>query len=910
MSKGQLYSLLLSGTAIAALLAAGPALAQASAPAAQSQALEEVVVTATRQADTVNRVSLSVAAVTQKTLDAQGVKQAVDIVRLVPGLSIAGGNSTPGIGTFAIRGIVGGTGAATTGVYLDDVSLTKRANNGVQQNNGAPLPALFDLERVEVLKGPQGTLYGGSSEGGTVRFITPTPSLTTYSGMMRVEGKTVDMGGSGYEVGAAVGGPIVQDKLGFRISGLYRLTPGWINAVSPYTGQTLFKNVNENSDTGLRASVLWKPLDRMTVLVSAYNSKTWIESGIGAPTQVYSPSANGQRAAPGATFTTPALCYNTSTFRTVPVRIYDPTIPYPNAPLGTAQTPTLLTPAQAPGGICPTGQPGLFQRPSYTYGPFNLAKNASLLTTQQSLYPSQTELGVYSATIGYDFDQVSVKLISSNVQDHTRAGGAGGEDQTQQQWLTTTPTNAATGAPAYKGFSLWSPSPDYPGLFRSNSNRMGWEEELRLSSPANAKPLSWVAGVFFSDQRIHQVYYYDDLAGKLNTSELSFWGITSQQRYGVQNICDCNSYLEAHLKDRETAFYGEANYWILPKLKATAGLRYSILELTYDQLAYGVFSSRYPNAPGSLSSVASTDRPLTPKFALTYELTDSDLVYISATKGFRAGGGNAQVTQSVCQTGLDQFGITANDIPKAFHPDTVWSYEAGGKFRMLDNRLQINGAIYQIDWSGIQATLTIPGCGLTFVQNGGRAQSRGFDLQTAFRPIPPLNLGFNVSYTDAKYIDSVAGPRGPVAGVPPSINAGDHFPVPLWQLSANAQYDFTLFQQNLFIRGDYQFQGGYTNPGSYGVSVYNPYTRYVKGWDVLSLRGGINFKNWDMNLYANNVLNEWEPLGNAGNGTSGCAGPTSAAGNPACTTFTVYSPFVGQAYVRPREIGIQANYRF
>ena len=94
MSKGHLYSLLLCSAAIGAVLASGQAHAQAPAPASapQGAALEEVVVTATRQADTVNRVSLSVAAVTQKSLDAQGVKQAVDLVRLVPGLSIAGGN--------------------------------------------------------------------------------------------------------------------------------------------------------------------------------------------------------------------------------------------------------------------------------------------------------------------------------------------------------------------------------------------------------------------------------------------------------------------------------------------------------------------------------------------------------------------------------------------------------------------------------------------------------------------------------------------------------------------------------------------------------------------------------------------------------------------------------------------------
>src|SRR6185437_12892623 len=314
--------------------------------------------------------------------------------------------------------------------------------------------------------------------------------------------------------------------------------------------------------------------------------------------------------------------------------------------------------------------------------------------------------------------------------------------------------------------------------------------------------------------------------------------------------------------------------------------------------------------PGSVSSVASTDRPLTPKFAATYLFTENDLVYASATKGFRAGGGNAQVTQSVCQTGLDQFGITANDIPKAFHPDTVWSYELGGKFRLLDNKLQINGSIYQIDWSQIQVTLTIPGCGLTFVQNGGRAQSRGFEFQSQYRPIAPLTLGFQLSYTDAKYLDPVAGPKGLVPGVLPSVNVGDHFAVPALQFAGSAQYDFTVMNKDFYVRADYQFQGGYTNPGSYGVAVYNPFTRYVGSWDTFNLRAGINFRTWDLNLYSNNVFNKFEALGNTGNGRNGCAASPSPFASPACTSFSVYSPFVTQPYQRPREIGVQANYRF
>ena len=167
-------------SAAASALAAGQAFAQAPAPSSGGgQALEEVVVTATRQTSTVNKVPLSIAAVTQQTIDQQGLKQATDLVRTVPGLTLAAGApAQTGLATFAIRGIVASVGAATTGVYLDDTSLTRRNNAGVNQNPGAAQPVLYDLARVEVLKGPQGTLYGGSSEGGTVRYITPLPSLT------------------------------------------------------------------------------------------------------------------------------------------------------------------------------------------------------------------------------------------------------------------------------------------------------------------------------------------------------------------------------------------------------------------------------------------------------------------------------------------------------------------------------------------------------------------------------------------------------------------------------------------------------------------------------------------------------------------------------------------------------------
>ena len=126
---------------------------------------------------------------TQRTIDEQGIKETQDLTRVVPGLTMVGlrcRGQRPTSATFSVRVAVATVGAATTGVYLDDVSMSKRANTGVAQNNGAPLPVLYDLDRVEVLKGPQGTLYGGSSEGGAIRFITTAPSLT-MSGLARVE---------------------------------------------------------------------------------------------------------------------------------------------------------------------------------------------------------------------------------------------------------------------------------------------------------------------------------------------------------------------------------------------------------------------------------------------------------------------------------------------------------------------------------------------------------------------------------------------------------------------------------------------------------------------------------------------------------------------------------------------------
>src|ERR1700761_7251255 len=278
MTQRTLRAALLVSSSLAAAGLSTAAFAQAAKP--NSGALEEVVVTATRQTSTVNKVALSVSAVTQKSLDQQGIPNVQDLSQQIPGFSFrtTGGDNNPqltirGIGGNAIGGTSGS--APTTGVYIDDLPVMKRNANGLETGSGSPVPLLYDLDRIEVLRGPQGTLYGGSSEGGTIRFITPNPSLTTYSGTARVGVSTMSGGGYGNEEGLALGGPLVQDKLGFRISGFRQDRPGWVDNYSEFDGHQFGSNVNWGNDYALRGALLWQVTPNFKATVSVFNQMNY-----------------------------------------------------------------------------------------------------------------------------------------------------------------------------------------------------------------------------------------------------------------------------------------------------------------------------------------------------------------------------------------------------------------------------------------------------------------------------------------------------------------------------------------------------------------------------------------------------------------------------------------------------------
>jgi iron complex outermembrane receptor protein len=236
----------------------------------QFSTLEEVVVTATKREEFLRDVPVSATVLSGEAMNQAGVTDIAEIAAMTPGVEYdfnaqwGGGVLT----NLAIRGIDSKVGASTTGIYMDDAPI--QARNG---NFGNPYPVTFDLARVEVLRGPQGTLFGAGAEGGSIRFITNEPSTTTFSSLARVEVASTEYGGLSHEVGAAVGGPLVDGHVGARLTAWYRDDAGYIDRVDPFTLSPIDKNSNEARTEAFRLSFAVEPNDslRITPLL-AYQS--------------------------------------------------------------------------------------------------------------------------------------------------------------------------------------------------------------------------------------------------------------------------------------------------------------------------------------------------------------------------------------------------------------------------------------------------------------------------------------------------------------------------------------------------------------------------------------------------------------------------------------------------------------
>jgi outer membrane receptor protein involved in Fe transport len=254
---------------------------QAVTRISEREAIQEVVVTAEKRAESLNVVPISANVLTSADMNAAGIKGINEIAAVTPGVEFDYDTQFGGgiLTRLGIRGIKSDIGTSTTGIYVDDVPIQSR-----QSGFGNVYPVVFDLTQVEVLRGPQGTLFGAGAEGGAVRFITTEPSVTETTGQYRAEVSQTEYGGPSFESGAAAGGPLIDGRVGVRISAWYRDDGGYLNRVVPFTGATVDSESNRSSSRALRAAVLFTPTESLRVTASvSYQSVRQHDSPIFYP---------------------------------------------------------------------------------------------------------------------------------------------------------------------------------------------------------------------------------------------------------------------------------------------------------------------------------------------------------------------------------------------------------------------------------------------------------------------------------------------------------------------------------------------------------------------------------------------------------------------------------------------------
>lgn len=823
--------------------------------------LEEVVVTATRRSESLQKVPISISTIGAEEMDQRGVKTFEDLIRLTPGLNLSQ-NSATGANRVAIRGIASTAGTATTGIYIDDTPI-QVTNLGFGSGNA--FPGLFDVSRVEVLRGPQGTLFGAGSEGGTVRFITTEPDLQRSSIYARGEISTIQNGSQSYEAGLAFGGPLGSDKLAYRASGYYRRDGGWIdlvdgsyqvvdptgaaygNSVNFTRTATLGEDVNWNDTQSFRLALKYTPTDSLTLTPAVFYNKRHVNDGAGNYYDLATSSSHNY-SRQGYVLGAPGTVYN----------------------------------------VIAADAAGVPQQQQLTLNAMSAPNNAS------------GDDRFTLTSLGINWDLGSVMLVSNTSYF----------DRTQDQWYDYTKGYVQYYVPElFLASDRVTSTGTYPPLgwkamSQYNNSQQNFVQELRLQSKDDTARLTWVAGAFYSHQKqnanqpINQNFlinspwvgfyptawgygYYGVTGGPPFVSNCGVPGpcTAAQNFFGDNMLPNAVSFLGVWARtDEQYAGYAQADFKITPQWKFTAGLRVSHNQLDFNasylgpenngNAPFGFDCPTGPSCPfGSgayapiypTSTAHSSETKTTPKFGLTWQIDEDNMVYATAAEGFRPAGASLRVP-SICDFDLTQNGYVDSNgnptQPTTYDSDSVWSYELGSKNRMWGGRVVLDGSVYYIKWKNIQANVSLPNCAYNFVDNLANATSKGFDLAFQLKATDHLNFEGAVGYNDATFDQDATSPNGtaviyyggssiPDAGAPWTISVSGDYAMPLkvgFQGYARADYTYTTEWRRY----------GDTQPGT---PFYDPRLKPIPAYGVLNLRFGTQFDAFDVSLFVDNVTN-------------------------------------------------------
>lgn len=772
----------------------------------------EIVVTATRRAVSLQDVPINISAIGAEQLSQQRLNDIRDLGAFTPGVTITD-TGPRGAGTIVMRGL----SADDTSTFADN------SNNAIGIYLGeVPLYfdfKLIDMERVEVLLGPQGTLYGLGTLAGAIRYIPGRPDASKVSGNAHVRAFAMEQSKDvGYVVDATINLPLISDRLAFRSATGYFYDPGFIDY--PFTVQQIGVSLPQPGPAS-------NPLGTDAQRAANFRGDRDVNFG--------------------KTFTT----RNQLGLTLDDLKAY----------LTYAFQEVRTDGRQANGG-------GVLGEGRYE-GPWRV------------LEPQTRRAHLLSLEVEAQLGGIA-ELVSSTGVTWTK--NSGGVDVTD---LLLDLDYGYEGFPAFTGFT------------RSNARTKQFNQELRLVS-THGGPFSWVLGAFYNESKSRNSYreYIPGFAA--SPTGLAF---------GVIPNADDNEYASfGRSTVKERAVFGEVTFKVTPEWQITGGLRYYGYDLDRiggSTLPYfdGAVASDddIPSSSGEASASGFVYKANT-----SYKFSDSALIYLTYSTGYRIGGANTGAAPCVLPLNLNQQNICALPEELFYGPDETENIELGLRLGMFENRLNMNLSVFQVNWDGIQLASATQFGGIGILTNGGTARNRGLDYSFNAQITPEFSLRGNYSYLDAQLTSDVPSllqiRNSQVASVRPKfvrvgVFDGDRLP-------GSAKHSGSLaadYRTPVGENGEINFNWTSTYTGNIFSRVGN------RGFgqtlpDYLTHRAAITYRmgeTYEVSLFANNITNEYA--------VTGISNDRSRFG---FVNGGVISRYYGQSVLTPRVVGIEARFRY
>lgn len=687
-------------------------------------AIEEVIVTANRREQRLQDIPMAITALDSGEIERRGLVSLGDYLNTVPSVLLV--EAGLGFNQISIRGI-GGRGDATVGNYFGEIPLT------LGTAARTPDIKLVDMERVEILRGPQGTLYGAGSVGGALRKIPNAPQLGVFSSDVNLGySNTAVHGGDNSKVTGVFNIPLNEDTLALRLVGYRYNNSGYIindgaadpqkAALAEVFGAELIDDddVNSHIYSGVRASVLWQPTDWLNATLMYLNQK--LESDGHAEV--------------------------------------DPRIDQP-----------------------------------YTIGTFSLG---DVTPHGREFFKDDHEL----TNLVLEYDTGFGTLTSST------------------SWL--------------KGHFNWSRDNSRftvaPVALLNPSTMDGFVEELRFSSEF-AGPWQAIAGL-----------YYEDLEN-LATPTMSWSGdpdLMPPTLFGGDPSRDAILRNRVFLGVEQVAVYGEVSYELTDELKLTAGGRWFDYDREHNDSRRGEWLP-----PLDFHETASESGSRF-KFNASYTLDENALIYAEWAQGFRLGRPQRPIPADNCDQNNDGIldGTNAPLEPGNLKSDSLDSFEIGGKFALLQQRLILNTAIFYVDWTDIPTVSPNGTCGFNVSINAAAAVSQGVEIESLLQITERLKLTAGGSYIDAEFAkDDLEANAFKGEQLPISTNVNYRI---------GLQYDFDLAGNPGYISGDY----GYIGESFRTVVEQRNNIAPAGDYGRLGMRIGIALEDFSVEVFGQNLTNE------------------------------------------------------